>query len=218
LQFREVVLVHHGLSAKAGDERLLAVLSLAHVADVALTGGQVAITDGQLGLQSLDLSVVFTRLLAHWSSNMLACRRSATRRASVSAVAGNPSTSISQERRHALTRDAELLADFLHGHPLRLKPALDGAVFARRPLILDLSACSFIDSSGLRAVLQVARDLTGDREERAVSMAVVAGEDSAVRKMLALTAIDLLVPVFESQDEANTWLDGSQKPNGQPNS
>jgi len=25
----------------------------------------------------------------------------------------------------------------------RLKPALDGAVFARRPLVLDLSGCSF---------------------------------------------------------------------------
>ena len=100
----------------------------------------------------------------------------------------------------------------------RLKPALDEPVFARRPLILDLSGCSFIDSSGLRVVVQVARDLTGDGEDRGVSMAVVAGEGSAVRKMLALTAIDLRIPVFESPDEATTWLDDSQKPNGQPNS
>ena len=100
----------------------------------------------------------------------------------------------------------------------RLKPALDGAVFARRPLVLDLSGCSFIDSSGLRVVVQVAQDLTGDGEDRAVPMAIVAGEGSAVRKMLALTAIDLRVPVFESPDEATTWLDDSQKPNGQPNS
>ena len=100
----------------------------------------------------------------------------------------------------------------------RLKPALDEAVFARRPLILDLSGCSFIDSSGLRVVIQVARDLSGNGEDRAVPMAVVAGEGSAVRKMLALTAIDLRTPVFEAPDEATTWLDGRQKPNGQPNS
>jgi anti-anti-sigma factor len=100
----------------------------------------------------------------------------------------------------------------------RLKPALDEAVFARRPLILDLSGCSFIDSSGLRVVVQVAQDLTGDGEDRAVPMAIVAGEGSAVRKMLALTAIDLRTPVFEAPDEATTWIDGRQKPNGQPNS
>jgi hypothetical protein len=45
LQFREVVLVHRGLSAKAGDESLLAVISLAHDADVALTGSGVPVEE-----------------------------------------------------------------------------------------------------------------------------------------------------------------------------
>jgi hypothetical protein len=39
-----------------------------------------------------------------------------------------------------------------------LKAALDQAVFARRPLILDLEGCSLIDSSGLRLVIQVAQN------------------------------------------------------------
>ena len=34
------------------------------------------------------------------------------------AIAGSLSTSIPQERRYALTRDAELFGDFLHGHSL----------------------------------------------------------------------------------------------------
>jgi anti-anti-sigma factor len=97
----------------------------------------------------------------------------------------------------------------------RLKPALDEAVFARRPLILDLNGCSFIDSSGLRLVVQVAHDLTGEDEERAVPMAVIAAESSPVRKMLTLTAIDLRLPVFEAAAEATKWLDGRRKPNGE---
>ena len=97
----------------------------------------------------------------------------------------------------------------------RLKPATDEAVFARRALILDLSSCSFIDSSGLRLLVQIARDLTGEGDDRAVPMGVVAGEDSPVRKMLALTAIDLRIPVFETAAEANKWLSGKPKPNGE---
>jgi anti-anti-sigma factor len=96
----------------------------------------------------------------------------------------------------------------------RLKPALDEAVFARRPLILDLDGCTFIDSSGLRLVIQVARDLGGEGG-RTVPVAVVAEEDSAVRRMLALTAIDLRIPVFETADEAAAWLDGRRKANGE---
>jgi anti-anti-sigma factor len=94
----------------------------------------------------------------------------------------------------------------------RLKPALDEAVFARRPLILNLNDCSFIDSSGLRLVIQVAQDLAGEGEDGAVPMAVIAAESSAVRKMLTLTAIDLRIPVFETHDEATGWLEGGLKP------
>jgi hypothetical protein len=46
-------------------------------------------------------------------------------------------------------------------------------------------------------------------------MAVIAAEDSPVRKMLILTAIDLRIPVFETSDEAAAWLDGRRKPNGE---
>ena len=40
---------------------------------------------------------------------------------SATAIARHLSASISQERRYALTRDAELLGDFLHSHPLAVK-------------------------------------------------------------------------------------------------
>ena len=66
------------------------------------------------------------------------CRRSAVRgRASATAIAGHPFASISQERRYALTRDAELFGDFLHRHSLavqrqRLRPADAGTELIER--------------------------------------------------------------------------------------
>jgi anti-anti-sigma factor len=70
------------------------------------------------------------------------------------------------------------------------------------PLVLDLSECSFIDSTGLRAVLRVHQALT----EVGEGMAVVS-DGSQVRKMLSVTAIDLSVHVFDTRTEAIAWLD-----------
>jgi anti-sigma B factor antagonist len=94
----------------------------------------------------------------------------------------------------------------------QLKPAADEAVFGRRPLILDVSRCTFIDSSGLRLVLQIANGLA-DGDGAGLSMAIVAGE-SGTRKMFSLTAIDRKVPLFDSRDEALAWLGGKAKPSG----
>ena len=80
------------------------------------------------------------------------------------------------------------------------------AVVAGCPLVLDLSRCSFIDSSGLRFVLHTHKALAAD----GTSMALVVG-DGQVRKLLATTAIDLSIRVFPDLDQAVSSLgaDGS---------
>ena len=83
----------------------------------------------------------------------------------------------------------------------RLDQPAEAAVNAGCALVLDLSQCSFIDSTGLRSVLQAHRALAGVGEP----MALVAGR-SQVRKMLSLTAIDLSVRVFSTRGEAIEWL------------
>src|SRR3954464_6729426 len=65
------------------------------------------------------------------------------------------------------------------------------------PLILDLSACTFVDSTGLRFVLNAHKALA-DCE---TAMAVVI-DNPPVRELFSLTAIDLSVPVFATLDEA----------------
>jgi anti-anti-sigma factor len=91
----------------------------------------------------------------------------------------------------------------------QLKPPADEAVFGRRPLILDLSQCTFIDSSGLRLVLQIADDLTDGEEP--MPMGIVAGE-SKTRKMFSITAIDQKIPLFDTREEAFAWLGERPQP------
>jgi anti-sigma B factor antagonist len=79
----------------------------------------------------------------------------------------------------------------------RLAEPAEVAVSSGCALVVDLSRCSFIDSSGLRSVLQAHHALA----EAGEAMAIVA-PGSQVRKMLSLTAIDLRVRVFSTQGEA----------------
>jgi anti-sigma B factor antagonist len=76
----------------------------------------------------------------------------------------------------------------------RFRAAIDRlASAARGPLVVDLSGCSYIDSTGLAALLHGA-GLSGD-------FAIVAG-GGAPREVLHVTRIDETVPVFETLDGA----------------
>ena len=75
------------------------------------------------------------------------------------------------------------------------------AVAEGRHLVLDLSACPFIDSTALAFVLRTHSALTADGR----SMAVVAGRGE-IRKLLYLTAIDQSVPVFAKRGDAVALL------------
>jgi anti-anti-sigma factor len=84
--------------------------------------------------------------------------------------------------------------------PIRL------AVNADCPLILDLSACTFVDSTGLRFELHAHTALA----ESGRAMAVVTDKPH-VRELFSLTAIDLSVPVVATLDEALEWVGAGTK-------
>jgi anti-anti-sigma factor len=75
----------------------------------------------------------------------------------------------------------------------RLSSLLDRLTAERTGLVLDLTDCTFIDSSGLAAVLHGARPL--------VCFSVVAG-DGNPGELLRMTAIDQTIPVYSEADEA----------------
>jgi anti-anti-sigma factor len=73
-----------------------------------------------------------------------------------------------------------------------------------QPVVVDLSSVSFIDSSGLGALLEFEHHLR--RETR--RLAVVAPEGTAVVVMLTLTGLRGRLPVFETRHAALEDLDG----------
>jgi anti-anti-sigma factor len=82
----------------------------------------------------------------------------------------------------------------------QLDDPVEVAVSVACPLVLDLSECSFIDSTGLWSVLRARRALA----EAGQAMALVVDRHSQVSQLLGITATDL--NVFETCDEAIAWL------------
>ena len=84
-------------------------------------------------------------------------------------------------------------------------PVIEAIQAGQRPVILDLSECPFIDSSGLRLLLRAHHLLFDDGAgARGRVMAVVARDD--VARLLRLTGVDKVIPVVTSRAEAEGLL------------
>lgn len=73
-------------------------------------------------------------------------------------------------------------------------------------LLIDLGACSFIDSLGIAAIVDGARSMQAQG-----ARAVVACHSPQVRRILALTGVDELIELFWSRDEAIEALTEAQR-------
>jgi anti-sigma B factor antagonist len=65
------------------------------------------------------------------------------------------------------------------------------------PVLVDLSDCNFIDSTGLSLLVEAKRRLGDERRRFAVCC-----PDPDVRRLLELTGIDRAVGLFDTRDEA----------------
>lgn len=102
---------------------------------------------------------------------------------------------------HTVSVDGELdqsTADQLRSALVTVLGAGAGSV------LIDLSDCSFIDSTGLSLLVEATRRL--GEEERGFGVCCV---DDDVRRLLELTGIDRAVGLFESRDEAIAALGGT---------
>jgi anti-sigma B factor antagonist len=88
----------------------------------------------------------------------------------------------------------------------KLRAALGDALDSPdTPVLVDLSDCGFIDSTGLSLLVEAKRRLAEDERRFAVCC-----PDADVRRLLELTGIDEAVGLFDSRDEAVAALsDGS---------
>jgi anti-anti-sigma factor len=81
--------------------------------------------------------------------------------------------------------------------------SLDEAAADGGPIVVDLALCSFIDSTGLAALIHGLRGRNGDSER---TLAVI-GANPQVRRLFEITRVDSELPLYESQEEALAALE-----------
>ena len=81
-----------------------------------------------------------------------------------------------------------------------LKGPLEAAVGAEEPLLIDLSECEFIDSTGIAMIVRAWQQLgNGDAGGKRV---VICSGNEQVRRVLAITGLERSIPVHPSREEA----------------
>ena len=93
----------------------------------------------------------------------------------------------------------------LHTAP-RLEHSLD-AVLERDggALAIDLSACEFIDSTGIALIVRAWQRLHSGENGRVL---VICSQNDQVRRVLEITGLELSIPVHLTRDEALAALQG----------
>ncbi len=91
--------------------------------------------------------------------------------------------------------------DFAAAEPMRRRIAEALGALRSRELIVDLSGVEFMDSSGLRALLQLRGQLRGEGGRM-----VIAAPTETVRGVLELTGVQRCLQVAQTPRQARTLL------------
>lgn len=88
-----------------------------------------------------------------------------------------------------------------------LEGPLEEAIAANDPLLIDLSECEFIDSTGIAMIVRAWQRLAkGDGDSDRV---VICSANEQVRRVLEITGLEVSIPVHESRDAALAALRAS---------
>lgn len=77
-----------------------------------------------------------------------------------------------------------------------LDQALDGD---KASVLIDLSQCEFIDSTGIALIVRAWQRLDGGENGRAL---MLCSPNDQVRRVLEITGLELSIPVHQTRDEA----------------
>jgi anti-anti-sigma factor len=100
----------------------------------------------------------------------------------------------------------EVRGDVDLGAGRELAQRLEGALGDGRGVVVDLVGCTFIDSSGLNALLRAARGSAGPDGRR--RLAVHAPQSGIVRRLFSLTRTYDLLQVHDDLEGARAALEG----------
>lgn len=84
----------------------------------------------------------------------------------------------------------------------RLGDQLALAAKGNDPIIVDLSKCEFIDSSGIRALLVGARNAGEEDAQAGTGRLSIAGPAPQVRRIVEITGLQKAVPVHDTLEAA----------------
>lgn len=84
-----------------------------------------------------------------------------------------------------------------------LEGPLDDAISAGDALVLvDLSNCEFIDSTGIALIVRAWQQLDRTAEGEGSGQVVICSYNDQVRRVLEITGLELSIPIHRTRDEA----------------
>ncbi len=91
----------------------------------------------------------------------------------------------------------------------QLDEALESAFEADGPaLLIDLSQCEFIDSTGIAMIVRAAQRLNHDADGQGERRFALCCVNDQVERLLAVTGLDASIPLHGSREDAITDLRG----------
>jgi anti-anti-sigma factor len=87
-----------------------------------------------------------------------------------------------------------------------LEGPLEEAVRAAEPLLIDLSGCEFIDSTGIAMIVRAWQQLADGNGEG--NRVVICSANDQVRRVLEITGLELSIPIHGSREDALVALRG----------
>lgn len=83
-----------------------------------------------------------------------------------------------------------------------LEGPLEEAIGAAEPLLIDLSECEFIDSTGIAMIVRAWQRLADGDGDGGGGRVVICSANEQVRRVLEITGLEVSIPVHESRDAA----------------
>jgi anti-sigma B factor antagonist len=89
-----------------------------------------------------------------------------------------------------------------------LEGPLNEAVDAGEPLVIDLDACDFIDSTGIALIVRAWQRLAGNGNGGPTGKLVISSSNQQVTRVLEITGVEHSIPLYASRDDALAALRG----------
>jgi anti-anti-sigma factor len=87
-------------------------------------------------------------------------------------------------------------------------PLEDAVASGDASVLIDLSDCEFIDSTGIALIVRAWQRLDRSAEGEGSGRVVICSDNAQVRRVLEITGLELSIPIHGTRDEALSALRG----------